>query len=179
MWCNLRLQEGWNLKSDCPLLRLLNRDSLGKKYLPTDFWILNSKIKFSKTLILNSKEGKEVLWEQAIFQIEKEIEREIEKVFWNFSFWCKHLTCFQYVVKYWRRTSPEFYESKAGSKLTRIILCTYVFFKRCFRILLQFGKQTNLTKKPSHFSVNIKLLFFFFKGWFRLLFQIGRRSCLA
>ena len=46
----------------------------------------NSKIKFSKTLILNSKEGKEVLWEQAIFQIEKEIEKEIEKVFGNFFF---------------------------------------------------------------------------------------------
>jgi hypothetical protein len=29
---------------------------------------------------LNSKEGKEVLWEQAIFQIEK----EIEKVFYTF-----------------------------------------------------------------------------------------------
>ena len=66
-------------------MRLLNRDSLGKKYLPTDFWIPNSKIELSKTLILNSKQGKEVLWEQAIFQIEKliekEIEKEIEKVF--------------------------------------------------------------------------------------------------
>ena len=72
-----------------------------------------SKIKSSKTLVLNSKEGKEVLWEQAILQIEK----EIEKVFWNFFFLMQTSHMFS-VVKYWRRTRPEFYESKAGSKLS-------------------------------------------------------------
>ena len=69
-------------------------------------------MKFSKTLILNSKEGKEVLWEQAILQIEK----EIEKVFWNFLMQTSHVFS---VVKHWGRTSPEFYESKDGSRFTK------------------------------------------------------------